>query len=356
MNAIDKRPGEALLSDLLPYVSYDKKTKLLWLKDGSATKTFKITPKDTTSFTEEDLENLRSGLSSILSQVPENTFVQFFLIREKTNEKTDLTFKSWKGAHTDQNAESLANTLKLIQNKKESLDRFWERGLLFQTRIYVTIRVLHEVNPKLSSKTGAFAHLIFNRDKKSEQLKLKNYIESETAQAYESLKQGFNSIYFETSELEEDEILETVFRFLNPDYKIGKTHNLNSKLNFSEQVTLSELIESKRSLTLGRTPLRIGTLKTAPESAIPALMRSLATLSCPFYLVLTFLVLPQTQEKERLSRKQRLTQGMASGDNVRNLHAETQLHDIEETLSSMISSGEKLLAMSAHSIVFEEVA
>ena len=44
---------------------------------------------------------------------------------------------------------------------------------------------------------------------------------------------------------------------------------------------------------------------------------------------------------------------MASGNQVRNLHAENQLHEIEETLSAMISRGERLLASSFHLITQE---
>ena len=65
-----------------------------------------------------------------------------------------------------------------------------------------------------------------------------------------------------------------------------------------------------------------------------------------FRLVTVSFDLNQTEERERLLRKQRMAQGMASGNQVRNLMAEVQLKDIEDTLSAIISSGEKLLGVS----------
>lgn len=353
MNAIDKRPGEALLSDLLPYISYDQHSKLLWLKDGSASKVFGVTPKNCMSFTDEDLEVLRSGISSVLSQVPENTFIQFFISREKTDDESDLTHKNWREAHLNKNAVTDSNTDRLFQSKKSMLDVLWARDLLLQTRIYVTVRVSPYEKAKTGAQTGVFSHLIFGRESKSK-FKSREVIEIETIQAFDQLKQGLESLSFETSEVTENEVFQTLFKFLNPERKITKQINLSSKQNLSDQLALSELIESRRGLTLGRTEIKIGTLKTLPESSLPALMQSLATLGSPYHFILTVLILPQTQERERLSRKQRLTQGMATGNNVRNLHAETQLQDIEETMTAMISSGEKLLAASAHVVVFEE--
>jgi len=71
-------------------------------------------------------------------------------------------------------------------------------------------------------------------------------------------------------------------------------------------------------------------------------------------LTTTILVLSQTEEKEKLSRRQRLATGMAGGNAVRNLSAEAQLLDIEQTLTSMIETGEKLFATSFHLTFFEK--
>jgi hypothetical protein len=354
MNVIDKRPGEALLSDLLPYVYYDQHSKLLWLKDGSASKTFSVTPKNCMSFTDDELAGLRSGLTSVLSQIPENTFVQFFLTREKTSSKNDLAFKNWSNSHFSSGGDNHKNAERLFESKKETLDVLWSQELLFQTRVYVTVRTSPYEKAKTGAQTGVFSHIIFNRESKAK-FKSKGQIESETIQTFEQLKQGLESLSFEIQEMGGDEIFDITFRFLNPERKITKQISFDSARNLSEQMALSELIESRTGLTLGRTELKIGTLKTMPESSVPALMQSLATLGSSYHFVLTILILPQMQERERLSRKQRLAQGMSAGDRVRNLQAETQLQDIEETMTAMISSGEKLLATSAHVLVFEEV-
>lgn len=354
MNAIDKRPNEKLLSDLLPYLSFEDSTGLLWLKDGSASKMFTLTPKNCMSFTDEDLEVLRQNLSSVLGQVPENTFLQFFMVREKTNESSDHAYKNWIRTHEIQSEPQNEPNENLLKAKKANVNNLWKDEQLYQTKVYVTVRVSPYEKSRTGAQTGAFAHIAFSKNQKSK-FKSAEQIRVETAKAFDSLRSGVESVGFDTQELQKEAVLTFLFRFLNPD-RAKISSEFSNKHDLSESIALSELIESKKGLSIGRTQIRVATMKELPESSSPCLMTSLATLGNPFALILTILILPQTEEKERLSRRQRLAQGMAAGNNVRNLYAESQLQDIEETMSAMISSGDKLVATSFHAVVFDEVA
>jgi len=352
MNVIDKRPGEKLLHDLLPYTHYEENTGLLWLKDGSATQTFAVTPRNCMSFTDDDFEVLRSGLLSVLGQVPEGTLIQFYLSREKTNSATDQASQNWIKTHLEKENLDNYHSKNLFDAKLSELKKLWTEQLLFQTKIYVSVRVSPYERTSTGGQLGPFSHLIFHRNQKGK-LKNSHQIQDETEQTCSAIKLGLDGIGFETHDVSKSELLSVLFHFLNPDRNENTAIIEKSNQFLSEALALSELVEARNGLKLGRTEIKVGTLKTLPESSFPCLMNRLATLDKSFSMVMTILVLPQTAERERLSRKQRLAQGMASGNNVRNLYAENQLQDIEDTLGAMISSGDKLLAASFHLITCE---
>jgi hypothetical protein len=215
MNLIDKRPGEAVLSELLPYVSYDEYRKLFWLTDGSASRVFSVVPKSCLSFTEDEFGVLRAGLASVLNQVSENTFIQFLMIREKTNPDNDLAYQNWKRAHVSEGSPADVNAIKLFESKDEYVKNSCENGNQFQTKVYISVRTSPYQKARTGSQTGVFSNLIFNRGIRAKS-KSSEVIEAETNQNFETLKLGLDSSGFEIAEPTYDELFKILFRFLNP--------------------------------------------------------------------------------------------------------------------------------------------
>ena len=199
------------------------------------------------------------------------------------------------------------------------------------------------------------AHLVFGRKLKQTGEKSLRALNAELSSAEAALRLGLSSAGFEAVAMCQEEQTRFLLAFFNPCRPIptGAAVSSSADKTLSERIALTDLVESRSGLSLGRARVRIGTMKHFPETTTPALMHLLSGQRIPFDLVTTFLVLPQIPERERLSRKQRLAQGMASGNQVRNLHAESQLHEIEDTLSAMISRGERLLASSFHLVTQE---
>ena len=231
-----------------------------------------------------------------------------------------------------------------------------EAGAVFQTEIFVTLRVPPEIKPRFLARMGALAHLAYWRPSKRPTNKTARSIVQELNAVTAAFQLGLGSAGIDTAQLTEVEQLTRISDFLNPDRKAQSLapDDDSAPMNLSERVTLTDLIESRSGLALGKTRVRIGTLKSLPESTVPALMHILSSQRVPFDAVVTWMVLPQVPERERLSRKQRLAQGMASGNQVRNLYAESQLNEIEETLSAMIGRGERLMVASFHLITQEQ--
>ncbi len=355
LNFFSSPSREKTVAESLPYFSLDtNKESLLWMKDGGASATLALTPKSVMSSPDEDLEALRSGLTMVLNQVPEGTLLQFLMRREATNQASDLAVAQWTKAHTPEIPAPSDDPLqKLKQAKQEAMETLWKDNELFQTRIYVTVRVSSEIKAKPLTKIGPLSHLGLIKTKSG--FKSSQVVASEARDLLNSLKIALESQGFEARIVTASEILKTAYEFLNPEREFPKnSFQVATDSDLSESLSQTDLIETRRGLQLGRTSLRIGTMKTLPDSSTPGLMAHFSMLPLDFWLVQTILVLPQTSERERLSRRQRLTSGLVSGNNVRNLSAETQLTDIEDTLTAMIGSGEKLLASSFHLIAFEK--
>jgi hypothetical protein len=354
--SIDYRPKGALLSDLLPYEVWDEEAQVFWLRDGSASQSFAVVPKNCLGMTLDDLATLRGGIATALNQIPEGAFAQFILIRERTSSTSDTAVSHWRDSHKSSSEQEIAGArLHLFQAKESALGNDWNTGNLFQTKIYVTIRVAADYKTNAGGKTGAFSQISFLK-KKVKQEKQAAVVLHELTESAQAMKTTLEAFGFTLEEVSSYERFNLIYKFLNPERSevVPFRHDASLGKCFSDQVALTDFIEGSPSLNLGRTKIRIGTLKNLPDSSLPCLMHRVSTSSYPLALVLTVLMLPQTAERERLGRKQRITQGMAAGNRVRNLVAETQLQEIEETLSAMISSGEKLLAASFHLITFEE--
>jgi type IV secretory pathway VirB4 component len=351
---LTKRVETKTLADSLPYLHFDQESGALWLKDGSVAKTFEIIPKNVLSTTEDELEILRQGLNSILNQAPEGALLQFYFVRERTTEESDIAGSQWKKCHSTE-TENLKPASELLFNSKlDMFQNLWKTGGLFQCRVYLTIRLPADFKASSFGKLGPLAFLAFGRVKK-ENLKNPSLLVNEIQEIYSQLKTGFESHGFETKDLDFETLAKIIFKFLNPErasvnpnLRVG-TEGCN---DLSEAISLTDFIESRKGISLGRTQVRIGTLKALPKESYPGLMTYLASEAHEFVIVNTILVLSQTKEKERLSRKQKFASGMASGNSVRNLTAESILEDTEETLSALVA-GEKLFASSFHLVSFE---
>lgn len=344
-----KKPVETL-GDKLPYFGFDADTDAIWLKDGSVTLSLKIAPKDCSNLMDDDLEVLRFGLTPILGHLPEGSVFQALFLRERSKTECDEAYLRWTKTHTSQDSsrpDSNARQM-LFDYRNAALDEQFSDGSCFQSRCYITLRVLPEVKPRVGKTLGGFSHLAFAfSGKKKQESKSRPDLLRDLSNGLETLRTGLEALGFEVSNVSHEERLKIIYEWLNPERaRTMAPSPLTPSKTLSQQVALTDLLEKQDGLSLGRAKAWITSLKSLPEISIPGSMGAIASAQIPFWLFFTVYVLPQTEERDRLMRKQRLAQGMASGNAVRNLMAEAQLKDVEDTLSALISSGEKMLAAS----------
>ena len=338
-----------MLADALPYLGVDSESHVLWLKDGSGTISFRLIPKFCLVSTESDLVDLRSALMNALSGLPEGLIAQFWMKRRaKGNESRAV--QNWKGCHQS-NEGSSAGKERLFVAKEELIQKLGREGLFFETEVIVTLRLTPDFKVKVGSQLGGLSQFAFWRKKTGKSEKTSSFLAQELSAAASGFRGALASAGFDVQDLKDEERVALIFDHLNPTRRTQASPKPDDDL--SERVALTDLIEARDGLSLGKTKVRIGSVKSLPESTVPALAHLLSGIALPFDFLCTLMVLPQIPERERLSRKQRLAQGMASGDRVRNLFAEAQLQEVEETLSAMIGRGERLLASSFHLITQE---
>jgi type IV secretory pathway VirB4 component len=346
---------EITFGESLPYLEM-KDDGVLWLKDGSASISFRLIPKNSLSFTEGDFEALRSGLTPLIDQIPQGAMLQVWLSRRRSCEQNDHAYQNWLALREQSsNVIAIPTAQRSLQEARERLlTRDWENGSIFQTEIFITIRVPAEQRVKPQTSMGPLSHFKSKILRKSETRKSFEMIESELSSLKAQLQIQLETIGFDVHELSVKEKWQILYGFFNPERKrIPELENVGHSLNLSDSLSSTDLMETKRGIQLGRTRIRIGSLKTYPESSQPAMLSGLTNESSEFDLIYTILALDGVKERERLSRKQRLATGMASGNNVRDITAEAQLRDIEATLQAM-GGGEKLCAASLHLICREE--
>jgi hypothetical protein len=357
MSWLGDRSGSPVFSDLLPYLSADRGEDILWLKDGSATHTFELIPKTASGLTDDELEALRFGLTPLLDQVPDDALIQVLVLRERTDEQGDVAVSRWRSTHLEGTPEGTAPTprMRLFEAKRELLESLWRAKLVYQTKIYITLRIPNDSKPRPGARQGPLSHIAFLKHATRRTLKSQAEVLSELHQSVTNLRTGLESRGFETRDVSLETRVRLIYQFLNPERsRVMDAPSPTGEQDLSTRVTLTDFLESEKGLRLGRTSVMIGSLKSLPEITVPALAESLSSHPGSFALVVTVLFLPQTSERDRLLRKQRMAQGMASGNTVRNILAESQLRDIEDTLSAMISSGQKLVSASFHLISFPE--
>lgn len=158
----------------------------------------------------------------------------------------------------------------------------------------------------------------------------------------------------------DEDWFENIFDYFNADRKerIGLPEFCEDdsmlSASFSNQVLLSDILIDNDSIKIGDHYYRTISLKTLPEGQTQASMAEILT-KVPFHYwpILTFHILDQKTEVDRLQVQRRITHSMASGNsNVSDLESESKLSHIEELIKELIEGSEKLLSIQTTALIF----
>lgn len=346
-----KKDKDASLGEELPYWEFfEDIVDHAVLSDGSLVGAIKVSLIDIECFDESKTNNFILGLRSCLNSVSENTTLQFVM-----NIRSDFSdmLQKHKVARVDQAHEFVK---KIAEHREKSIADAIDSGELYRPELTVFIRTQPVQNKKLK---------FF----KKEELFSKNAEDAYTetlevlSQNIDTLISGFESLGLKSSLLAKDEIINGVYRFLNPkrsssepapkvieskDIQIDqKTLGENEWLaNQSprEQLVFGDLILGFDQFTLDGYHHRVVSLKTLPEMTYAGMMDRFLKLPFHYDLILTIDIPSQSKEMSKLQQNQKMAHSMAvtTGGKATDLESESKLSSTEELIRELLNTGQRI--------------
>ena len=332
------------LANELEFWHFDQ--DLMVFKDGSLGAGFKLAGFDMTCATEQAINQLSRGLENLLISADEGMRLQlFYQLNPDVSQLIEQHRKLSSGIGE--------NYKRLAEARVEFYRRNQRDGSYFVPNIFFFVRSKSFAMQKQS---------LFAADKQFQQIS-KSEFDSRKAKFLRAVK-GIESALAATglvpTVLKHEEWFNLIFEYLNLDRteRIGtaRYREPHSCLDpsVSEQLTLTDFIWDKSSITLGDYMFRTLSLATLPEGqTFAAMANMLSAVPFHFWLNQNIHLLDQAREKSKLEMKRRIAHSMASGSkNVSDLDSENKLGQIEGLLGNLLEGSEKLVSADFNVIIW----
>lgn len=348
-----KAQRDASIAEDLPYWDFfDEPRAHAILFDGSIVAGLKVGLVDVECFDESEMNQLTMGLRAALNSVSEGTSLQFVL-----GVKSD--FSDLIGRHEKGKAENIHPLVRKIAGDRErDLRLAMEAGALYRPELLVFIRT-----PMVQTKRVSI-------------FKKKELFSAEAGKAYQetlevlgqnldTLVSSLGAVGLSARELSKAEVLESVYRFLNPkrakseptpaikvrdDADIEKAVLDGSEWLAAqsprEQLVFGDLLLGYEQFTLDGHYHRVVTLKTLPEVTFAGQLAGFLRMPFHFDLILSLDVPPQASEMAKLNQKRKMAHSMAvtHGGRASDLESESKLSSTEELIRELLNTGQRIFA------------
>ncbi len=335
MQTIDKK---------LPFFSFNVHTMVY--QDGSLGAGFKLRGVDISTAAPEAINSVCQRLEGFLVGLPENLKIQVFYRLTDFAEDT-----LHKHAAVSEAADAIYQPirdarLRFLQDKVND-------GAVFIPEIYLFLR-----SGALEFRKRRF----FEKEKDFE-----GFPEAEFAAAKEKfdilisqVEAALRSVQLGPVRLTSDDWFGLTFSYLNFERsrKTG-TPALRNPLeplnpSLGEQLALTDISVSEKSLGIGDLRFRVITLNLLPEGETYAsIIEGLTKIPFYFWISQNIRTLEQRKEIEALELKRRIANSMASGNNnVSDLESESKLSNIEDLLREIMAGSERLISSDINVILW----
>lgn len=345
-----KRMEESLAEELPYWDFFDAPRPHLALIDSSLVCGLKVSLIDIECMDDERVNTFVTGLRSALNSLSEGVTIQFYL-----SVKSD--FLEVINRHAESKKKSLHPLIESIATFRENkLMKAYEDAELYRPELKVFLKVA-----PLEMKKSPF----WKKKKHFQETSSDSYAETldQLNQNLEGLVSSFKSLGLDSKVLQKEELIETVYQFLNPkrskvidapkvvassemDQEAELLNEMDWMANQSprEQVAFGDLILDQEQFTLDSHYHRLITLKTLPEMTFAGQLSQFLRLPFHYDLILSFDVPPQDQEMAKLEQKRRIAHSLAatSGGKVSDLESESKLSATEELLRELLSTGQRI--------------
>lgn len=350
---IETKSYEASLAEELPYWEFNEEPRAhVVLNDGALIAGLKLSLLDIECLSDSEINYFTQGLRSGLNALSEGVTVQFLLSVDSNYE--DVLDSHINGRKSD--AHPIIR--KIAENRELRLVSSEEKGELYRPSLQVFLKV----------PFGGF--------KKTNFLKKQEVFTAQSQDAYEEtldllwqnvdvFKSTLTNFSLQSRVLERREILEKVYKFLNPRRsKLEPAPNIETSNDVEierdvlvvaewlasssprEKLVFGDLILSYDQFTLDSYFHRVITLKTLPEVTFAGQLANFLRMPFHYDLLLTIDVPPQASEMAKLQQKRKMAHSLAvtDGNKASDLESETKLSSTEELIRELLNSGQRIYA------------
>lgn len=348
-----KASTEESLAEDLPYWDFFSEPRAhAVLADGSLVAGLRVSLIDVECFDEAEINSLTLGLRAALNAISEGVTLQFFL-------RVGSDFSYLVDSHSSRISPDAHPLIqKIASDRICSLKKEIEAGSLYRPELFLFLRI----PARIAKRSGIFRQeeqfSTASEDAYGETLEI-------LGQNLDALSSSLASVGLITRELGRAEVLESVYRFLNPrrssseplpsvstqqepdlDRKIVEEASWLANQSPREQIVFGDLLLDFSQYTLDGHFHRVVTLKTLPEVTYAGQLAGFLRLPFHYDLMLSLEVPPQAAEMTSLQQKRRMAHSMSvtHGGRASDLESESKLSSTEELIRELLSSGQRIYA------------
>jgi conjugal transfer ATP-binding protein TraC len=317
-------------------------------KDCSLGQVLKLSGRDTTCATDQELNSLHSSICDFLNGLPAGISVQFVQMVERGGKKLiDL-----HGSNVTKTASELAKDL--LSARVKRLTRLDSEGFVPKVGVYLIIRrPFLKKNPEKKSFTKTLSLVVpkvvncFGKNAPREEATEtwnREILTPEIAgfqQLVRNIQSGLDSLGVKSEKLPPQDVFGLLFDQWNPGNLVGP-ESFNQE-DFRDEVVLNDLLVSLQGFTIGNVKHRVISLKIMPDQTFASMSEKLRQLPFDSKLLLTIETLNQGRETFTLETQRRIAYALYAGKKgVSDLNNQAKLRDIETLLSKRVSGEEKI--------------
>ncbi|MCB0408393.1 MAG: TraC family protein, partial [Bdellovibrionales bacterium] len=357
-----KEKESALCEDLPYWDFFSKPIPHIVLSDSSLVCGFESELIDIECMDDNSVNALTVSMRNCLNSISEGSYIQFLI-------DVDSNFSKFATDH--RNLRSV-DVHPLITDLASSRDQIIEKDIDEQTLFRPKLKVI--LRRKAESKKTVS---ILKKKENFVQINTDEYQElfESVSQDLESLQTTFESLGLKTSILDNNTMLEDIYKFFNPkrscDLHIPNIQKVNDILidesvledaewlsNSSprEQLVFGDLILDLKQFTLDQYYHRVISLKTLPENTFAGQLSSFLRMPFHYSMVLAFHVPYQSSEMARLQQKRKMAHSLAANQagKASDLESESKLNSTEELIRELLNTGQKIFLSQMNIILKEE--
>lgn len=346
-----KNNNDSSLAEELPYWDFiDGAKPHAVLVDGSLVAGLKVSLIDIECLDANEINQFTSGLRSALNSISEGTNLQFVLsVRSDFSEMINV--------HSNSKRPDIHPLVNRIANYRENkLKTALDRSELYRPQLYLYVRT-----PMITIKKSGFFKKIEVFSEKAHEA-YADTLEM-LSQNIDTLTSALNGIGLECELMEKEEIVTSIYQFLNP--KRSKTEPTPKVITLNEedheksvvddvewlatqspreQLVFGDLLLGFEQFTLDSHYHRVITLKTLPEITFAGQLCNFLRMPFHYDLILSLEVPSQVDEMAKLQQRRKVAHSLAAtqGGKVSDLESESKLSSTEELIRDLLNTGQRI--------------